>query len=422
MSESNAETPRLLYLAAVLPKRSETFVYREILALRERGVRVEVASVHQSERGLGEEALERIADEAVLVYAPGAWRLLRDALGEVVDRPLRAARVLFRGVWDGVTAADVKMDKRPKIVWQSLAGMALARRVRGRGVQHVHAHMAHVPTTIAMAAAAQLNVGFSFTGHAVDLFRDRVLLRRKLRRAAFVAAISRWHQGFYRSLVPRPEADYPLVRCGVDSAWSAASPERHAPGTGTSLLAVARLVPKKGLDVLLRATAQLIKTGSTLQLEVVGEGPEEDSLQALASELQIDDRVVWHGAQDNHVVNRMMGRATLFVLPCQVDAAGDRDGIPVVLIEAMACGRCVVTGDLPAIRELVIHDQTGWLVPPGDVDTLGQGLAMLLREPERRRRLGRAGRRHVEQAFSLTRNVARLQEAFRRAVDADQSP
>ncbi|MFV2070018.1 MAG: glycosyltransferase, partial [Pirellulales bacterium] len=184
----------------------------------------------------------------------------------------------------------------------------------------------------------------------------------------------------------------------------------------------ARLVPKKGLDVLLRAMAQLIRADSTLRLEVVGEGPEKDALRTLASELQLDGRVAWHGAQDNHTVSGMMGRATLFVLPCRVDAAGDRDGIPVVLIEAMACGRCVVTGDLVTIRELVIHDQTGWLVAPGDVDALAHGLAVLLREPERRRRLSQAGRRHVEQAFSLTRNVARLQEAFRRAVAADRLP
>ncbi|MEO1236001.1 MAG: glycosyltransferase [Planctomycetota bacterium] len=392
--------PHILYVGAVLPKRSETFVYREVLGLRRRGVAVSVASVNASERDLGDAELDTLAAEAMRVYGEGVRGKLAVHLDAARMRWWRPVRGLF----------ETPPTYWPKYVFQSEAGYALARRVRDRRITHVHAHMAHVPATVAMACAEALGVPFSFTGHAADLFRDRSALRTKLRRAAFVACISAWHRGFYREFEPSlSEAKLPIVRCGVDVGEFTTVD----PGEGETLLAVGRMVPKKGFDVLLRALARI--DDPSMRLTLVGDGPEEAALRGLAEGLGVMDRVDFAGALPNAAVREWMGKAAAVVLPCREAADGDRDGIPVVLMEAMARGVPVMSGDLVTIRELVADNQTGLMVTPGAVDELSDALVRLWGDPEERRRLGAAGRRRVEEEFSMSVNLDRLEAAFARA-------
>lgn len=391
-------SPRhILYVGAVLPARSETFVYREVFGLRERGDQVSVASLREPERGLGEVRLDALAEEADVVYRPGALR--RGLL-----RGLCAPTVLLRGALDAATASDVPLTKRPHVLAQCLGGLALAGDMADRGVTHVHAHMAHAPSGVAMYAAQALGVPFSFTGHAADLFRDRSLLLAKLERASFVACISEWHKRFYRELTPLDEEKLGVVRCGVDVG--------DEPGDeGEGLLAVGRLVRKKGFDVLLRALAQL---PDAPRLKLVGDGPEQEALEGLVEELGLEGRVELLGAQPNHEVQRLMRECAVCVLPCRVSTDGDRDGIPVVLMEAMAKARCVISGDIETIRELVKHEETGLMVEPGDVDSLVAALRRVLEDPKLRRRLALAGQAHVRREFSTSTNLERLQRGFAR--------
>lgn len=396
----------ILYISSILPKRSETFVYREVLGLRDRGVPVSVASVNAPERDLGDPRLDTLAAEALHIYGRGISGKLAVNLDAARMSWWRPTRGLF----------ETAPTYWPKYIMQSEAGYALANRIRDRGITHIHAHMAHVPTTVAMSCAEALGVPFSFTGHAADLFRDRSALKTKLKRAAFVSCISEWHRAFYREIVPSlTDERLPVVRCGVDMAEF--TPCDPAAADATRLLAVGRLVPKKGFDVLLRALVEV--PHATLKL--VGDGPEKASLRALADELNITDRVTFAGAQPNHVVREMMGTASVFVLPCRQAADGDRDGIPVVLMEAMARRVCVVSGDLETIRELVADNQTGVMVAPGSVDELARALLSLARDPAERERLAEAGRARVAQEFSLSVNLDRLEAAFAAATNPSKS-
>lgn len=397
----------LLYLSAQLPKRSETFVYRELLGLRAAGVTVLAATLHPPERNLGEARLEALAGEAIPVYGAGGWRLLRDFMLEKVAHPWRGTDVMLTAWRDAFTADDLTSIKaRLKIIGQAMAGLALARRLRGRGITHIHAHFAHAPATVAMYAARQLGLPFSFTGHAVDLFRDRALLKVKLQRACFVNCISEWHRTFYQDLVPRPDADYPVIRCGVDLAEFA--PVDRAPGHPPVLLGVGRLVAKKGFDVLLEAAARLRAHGQAFTIRIAGDGPERERLTAQCTRLGLGDCIHFLGACPNPLVRKLLQEADVFVLPCQIDREGDRDGIPVVLMEAMAAGVPVVSGDLPALRELVIPGRTGELVPPGDVEALAERLAILLQDPDLRAERAKAGRQWVAEEFALDVNIHRI--------------
>jgi colanic acid/amylovoran biosynthesis glycosyltransferase len=402
--------PQLLYLGAQLPVRSETFVYREVLALRRRGCRVHVASVHPPERNLGSDQLEALADEAIPIYGPGGWRLVRDAACTWWRRPVRATRVVATAVRDSLWGAGVPPARRPKLLIQCLAALALDHRTSALTFDHVHAHMAHVPASIAMYLAMIRQVPFSFTGHAADLFRDYSLLPDKIRRAAFVACISHWHRDFYRQQVPGVAAQkLPIVRCGVEpapAARRAPSPERPF-----QILAVGRLVEKKGFEVLIRALAGLGQRGPCL-CRLVGDGPQRAELERLVREFELEQNFRFEGARSNGQVQEWLGEADLFVLPCRTARSGDRDGIPVVLMEAMAAGVPVISGDLPTIRELVQHRRTGWLVPPGDDARLREAILELMHDAPLRRQLAEAGREWVDVEFSQAINLERLARAF----------
>lgn len=400
-------------MSGTLPTRSETFVYREILALRRLGVRVRTASVHAPAHGLDQGVLNAMAAETLAVYPRGPAGILADAVAELVRRPLRTLGTMGRCVRDALFSSDVMASRRPKVLWQGLAALSLARRARGSGIGHIHAHMAHVPTTIAMYAARQLGVGFSFTGHANDLFPNRTLLREKLARAAWVHCISEWHHGFYQSIVPRSEADYPVIRCGVDTA--ACEPTSCGRERAFEILAVGRLVEKKGFDVLVGALGDIARAGGpTMRARIAGGGEEEARLRSEIAALPALAQVELLGDTPNDRVMELMGEADLFVIPCRVAVSGDRDGIPVVLMEAMARGRCVVSGDLETIRELVRDGETGVMVPPGDQATLAQVLQDLATDRDRVDQLGRSGRRWVEEEFDLMVNARRIIETMER--------
>ena len=299
------------------------------------------------------------------------------------------------------------MSRKPKVIWQGLAALALARRVRSLGITHIHAHMAHVPTTIAMYAARQLGIPFSFTGHANDIFPNRTLLREKLERASWVNCISNWHRTFYQSIFSREDADYPVVRCGVDTKqYEATSPPNKQ---ALEVLSVGRLVEKKGMDVLIRSAGVIAKNGGPqIRVRIAGDGPQMDELKALVDVLPDGTDVELLGETDNDTVMQLMSEADVFALPCRVARSGDRDGIPVVLMEAMARGRCVISGDLETIRELVEHQLSGIMIPPGDEVVLTEQLIALAQDRDRVDTLGMNARKRIEEEFDLTLNAERI--------------
>lgn len=406
------EPPVILYMSGTLPTRSETFVYREIFALRRLGVDIRTASVHAPVTGMDDGPLDQMAKETVWIYGRGVVGLLTDAVVELVARPARTLATMGRVLLDAVCSSDVSMSRRPKVVWQGLAGLSLARRARVMRVSHIHAHMAHVPTTIGMYAARQLGVGFSFTGHANDLFPNRTLLKEKLDRAVWVNCISEWHRGFYQSIVARRDSDYPIVRCGVDTAHYEPTP---APRRDMlEVLAVGRLVEKKGFDVLVEALGDIASSaGPRIRARIAGGGEEYDRLEKLIAKQAAGSEIELLGDTPNDRVMDLMGEVDLFVIPCRVAGSGDRDGIPVVLMEAMARGRCVVSGDLETIRELVRDGVSGVMVPPGDRTALARVLTELALDRDRVDTIGRAGRARVEQEFDLVVNAHRIIQTMR---------
>jgi len=354
--------------------------------------------------------LEDLERDRVVVYGRETRSTLLGAACELLSHPVGSAVTLGTAIGDAIRPGErLSVKGRLKLPMQAIAGMGLARRLRQRGIRHIHCHFAHAPTSVGMYAAMQMGIPFSFTGHANDIFQRRAILKTKLRRARFVACISRWHQSFYNSRCPDTQDKYEVIRCGVELGEA----KESSPGEGPlRILTVCRLVEKKGIDTLIGAGVELNRRGIPVKLTIAGEGPERQRLEKLAAELGCGGWLTWLGEVANSRVFSLLKEADVLALPSREDSRGDRDGIPVVLMEAMASGTPVVAGNLPAIGELVEDGVSGLLVEGNKPAALADKLAMLWGNPDLSRRLAAEGRRRIASEFSLGTTLERLERRF----------
>lgn len=285
----------------------------------------------------------------------------------------------------------------------------VADRVRGDGFHHVHAHFATAAAEVARDAAALSGVTFSVTAHAKDIFHEdnTEQLPRRVAGAATVVTVSEYNVRHLADVMPTQRVRF--VPNGLPMPGAA------VPSPDGPVLCVARLVPKKGIDVLIRAMAVLQTPRS---LEIVGDGTCRADLERLTTELGLDDRVRFLGALTSADVDEAYRRCALVALPCRIDADGDRDGMPTVLVEAMARAVPVVSTDVVGIDELVQNGQSGLLVPPEDPAALAAAIDQLLGDPDGASAMGRHGREHVLDAFAPARATSALLSVFREAVSA----
>ncbi len=381
---------------ALLVENDVSFVSDEVAGLRALGHEVAVASVFRPDPA----PRWHRAFEGPVVYPPRGPR----------GRSRWLARALRGGVAAPRGQAQVSRAARAEGAPLRLVALAadLARRARAERWSHVHASFATFPAWTAAAVSRLGGIPFSFTGHAYDVQRPRPWLPRLLAEAAFVRAISGETAGRLERLAPHAAARrrVRVGHLGVDVRCFA--PEPALPRRTPEIVAVARLVPKKGLGVLVDAAAELRRLGQPFRVRIFGEGPLRGDLQRRIRDRGLQRRVQLEGAADRAKLVRVLRRASVFALPCVVDRAGEHDGLPVALLEAMACALPVVTTPVGGIGDAVEADHNGVLVPPGEPGPLASALDGLLTDAALRRRLGAAARATVVERFRLEAAAARL--------------
>lgn len=285
-------------------------------------------------------------------------------------------------------------------------------------VSHIHAQWINSSGTIAMYLAWLLGVPYSFTGHATDLFRDRSALLDKIERAEFIVCISEFHRDFYLQHGARPEQCV-IAYCGIDPSWfhpPAASAARTTPQR-YRILASGRLVEKKGLTYLLDACKLLVDRGESIECVIGGSGPLEAPLKAQAERLGLAGQVQVTGQalMQERIIDFMHG-GDVYVLPCVWAADGDVDGLPQMLMEAMACGLPAISTRLVGIPDLIRDGETGLLVPPNDALALADAIQRLMHDRALSQRLAEAGLRWVHERFDLRNCLEPLIERYRRRL------
>ena len=283
--------------------------------------------------------------------------------------------------------------------------------MRRCGIQHVHAHFATYPTLAAWLAGRLLDVPYSFTAHAHDIYIDQLHLATLVREAKAIAVISEFNRAVLERHAAGTETTVRLVRCGVIPSAYPYRP-RVLPREGpVRAICVATLNEHKGHAVLLDALATGGPELERVQLDLVGSGPLEGALRARVARLGLD-RVRFHGTCSEEEVAKLLDEADLFVLASVVAPSGQMDGSPVALMEALAAGVPVIASRLSGIPELIQDGETGLLARAGDAGDLARAFRRLLGDPEAAIARAQAGRRLIEEEFDIERSADQMLELF----------
>jgi glycosyltransferase involved in cell wall biosynthesis len=394
---------RAAWMMSRFPRLTETFVLNEILAARELGLDVKIYPLHHEQartvHAEAEAVMEHVTYTPLLspaiVWSQLYW-LVRAPL-----RYLKALGALVLGAWGSARYLIVGLALFPKIAHT-------ARLMRDDGIEHIHCHFANHPTLGGFVIHRLTDIPYSFTVHAFDLFLDTHMLRQKVREAAFVVTISEFNRRTIAELsAPTDARKVSILHCGVDARYFAPVPKERDGGE-LRVLCVGRLAPWKGQTYLIEACRLLVERGLAVRCDLVGGAGDREALQQQIDAAGLRDRISLLGWKTRDEIAALLAQTDVLAVPSVQMPDGRREGLPVILMEAMASELAVVASDLSGIPELVEDGRTGLLVPPGDAAALADALERLAGSPELRHALGTAGREKVIKEFELYTNTAEL--------------
>ena len=400
----SAPLPKIGYVLKRYPRFSETFIVNEILAHEAAGQPIEIFSLRPVEETHFQDNLGKVRAPVTrlterLKNPDAMWRLMMRARAG-----LPAASWTLLGQMKASNGQDVAQ------------AIELALACVDRDVAHLHAHFGTVSTTVARLAAQLAGIGYTFTAHAKDIFYnydENIHLDEKLRDAAHVVTVSDYNVDYLTDHYGPAAANVSRIYNGLDlDRFAHADP---APGA-TDILTVGRLIEKKGFHILIEAIRLLRDQGRTVRCNIVGGGEEATHLAMQIAASDLGDCVALLGPRPQSEVIAMMRQAAVFACPCVVGRDGNRDGLPTVLLEAMALGTPCVATAVTGIPELIRDGETGLCVPEGDPQALAKALARMLDDAALRQQVSRMGRALIEAEFDQHVNAARLRTIWHDAI------
>lgn len=397
---------RVGYVVSRFPKTTETFILREMQAVEQLGWHVDLFAIKREHNEILQPGANVYVDRLTAISDVSLGRQSADQLRLLQTNPrlwLSLWRRTFRGNW-----------RSPATLLRALViafgAPSIARRVSEQEIEHLHAHWGTHSALLAHLVALLTGATYSVTLHAHDMHVQRSMLQQKLEASTAVVTISEHNASLLRELYPSIVDRLEIVHCGVDT--STTTPRgATAPNNPLRLVCVAGLRPFKGHRFLIDAVGELGRRGRSVTCDLVGDGPIREDLESSTT-----TNVRFHGALDVERAMAVVSGADVFVMPSIEMADGRRDGIPVALMEAMAIGVPVIASNVSGIPELVIHEVTGLLVPPGDADAIANAVERIIDDELLRRRVTIAARQLVEQQFDISASGVAMTELFQSAL------
>jgi glycosyltransferase involved in cell wall biosynthesis len=398
------DTPRrsLAYLVSRYPTISMIFVLREVLQLRELGFRIDTASINPPDRAPDCLTPEEAA-EAARTYCVKRHGVLGAALAHL-QTVFGSLVGYFRGAGLVLALGGLDLKRLFLHFMYFTEALMVGQWMRRSRQHHLHCHLAQQAATVGLYVRRVFGFGYSITVHGPDEFYDArgQCLAEKIAAADFLVCISSFARSQLMLLSPRVHWNKFIVsRLGVDPRLFSPAESKSA-NEFPEILCVGRLTPAKGQHLLVDAVERLAQRGRRVRLRLVGGGPDESSLRDHATQIKFPECVIFEGAVNQDRIRTLYAAADIFCLPSFAE------GVPVVLMEAMAMGIPCVSTSIAGIPELIRNGVDGLLVPPSDLDALVEALGALMDDPALRQRLAASGRARILEHYDLGRNVKQL--------------
>lgn len=397
---------RIAYLVSAYPAVSHTFILREVQRLRRANFEIHTASIRPAEISFDGMTVDEQSEVAATFYVKQQG--IRGALKAHSTVLLNSPSSYFNGLRFALSLGGTDLRQMVLAFCYFVEAVMLGYWMKSRDLRHLHIHLANAAATVGLIASRTFPIKFSMTVHGPDEFYDVAGLRlaEKVAGASFACCIGQFARSQLMKLSPPLEWDkFEIAPLGVDPQSFTPRPFRTHPDS-FELLCVGRLVPAKGQYILLAAIRRLVKSRPNIQLRFVGDGPDREGLERIIAANGLSRNVTLEGSVNQDRIRAYYRQADIFVL------ASFAEGIPVVLMEAMAMEIPCISTFVAGIPELIRNDIDGILVRPSDDQELAAAIERLIDDPELRRRLGAAGRRRVIEKYDLDRSIARLAEIF----------
>lgn len=406
----NGQQLKVAYIMSRFPKITETFVLYEMLAVEKQGVQIELYPLRREKTAvMHPEAVDFVERANFLPHF--SWQILRSHLHFLRRKPrayLGALGTLLKANWGSRRYFTGALGLFPKTVH-------FAKLMEDEGIDHLHAHFASHPAAAAFVIHRLVDIPYSFTGHGSDLNRDQHMLCEKVAEASFVVPISNF---FQEMIIARCGEQYRhkinVIHCGVntDIFQPVAAEEKEKSDDALAIFCVGTLHEVKGQTYLIEACRLLRERGIPFHCHFLGDGPDESMLKAQTAQAGLIDQIHFHGRLQHQEIVELLKGADVLVAPSVPTQDGRKEGIPVVLMEAMASGLPVISTNMSGIPELVEDGLNGFLTKPGDAQAVADDLQRLYLDPDLRQQLAQAGRDRVVDEFDLNRNAYTLASYF----------
>ncbi|MDM9382255.1 glycosyltransferase [Chlorogloeopsis sp. ULAP01] len=403
---SVADAAKVGYVLKRYPRYSETFVVSEILAHEAAGLNIQIFALHPPLDG-------HFQDIIAQVRSPVTYLFSHDLRGSTLWSLLEAASQILPNLWNKLELAQGEDVHR---VHKAIQLACIARQ---QNFTHLHAHFATSATVVARLASHFAEIPYTFTTHAKDIFHESVVpaeYERKLTDATAAITVSDYNLHYLQQTYGAAAKKVQRIYNGLDLQRFPFTSAQHRPH---KIVAVGRLVEKKGFAVLIDACKVLVERDISFTCEIVGAGEQEADLHTQIETLGLQQKVKLIGLRPQGEVVELVKSAAVFAAPCVVAADSNRDGLPTVLLEAMALGTPCISTDLTGIPEVLRHQETGLMVPQHNPFALADAIAQLLQNPDLRVRLATQARQLIEQEFDIHRNAAQLRTVFRAAASVN---
>jgi colanic acid/amylovoran biosynthesis glycosyltransferase len=395
----------IAYLAPEIPALSATFVYQEILELKKLNIDIRPVSIHRPSVKAESDVLINLASDTFYLYEQPFSKVVSQNLFLLLSSPLKYLSALKMALVDALSVG-VFSHIGKGLLYRFIIAAGFVSYLKENDIEHIHSNFAHIPTDIAMYAAALYGIEFSFISHANDLFERGWLLKEKVERSKFAVTISSFNKDF---LVNKgsDKNKINVIHCGVNTT-SFSNRGIKDLDSPPMLGALGRMVEKKGFDILIQACDILKRKGIIFKLQLAGGGPLKQELEALTIQNNLVNEIKFIDSISHKDVPDWIKSLDVFVLPCQKDKNGDMDGIPVVLMESMLSGVPVLTTRISGIPELVEDGKTGLLCEPHDAECIAMTVESLLSDSAIRSDLCEKAILKVQAEFELNTNVQLL--------------
>ncbi len=401
---------RIAYIMSRFPRLTETFILREMDELRYRDWDVQIyplvvehPRVVQPQAHAWMSRVQRVPflSRGVLASNSRAWRDHPKEYGTLLNRALAENRTSLKFLSRALALF-------PKAVYT-------ARHMQQKDIRHIHAHFATHPALEAWLIHQLTGISYSVTVHAHDIFVRQEMLSVKLRDAAFIVAISEYNRDYLaRTIGPWVRSKTHIIHCGImPDEYTVRVPFPHE---RFEVVSIGSLEPYKGHRYLIEACAALRDKGIPVHCRIIGGGGERRMLEQLVSKIRMERAIELLGPQSHDAIAQILPTADCYVQPSIVTPTGKMEGLPVSITEALACGLPVVASSISGIPELVVPDETGYLVPPADATALARTLAGVYANPAQAQAIAQHGRARVLADFDLRTNVGKLSALFEQVV------